>query len=217
MTARTRNAMKTGFAIAALAAATTLAAAKKADDGFVSLYNGKDLSGWITTGNWLPQNDGSLLIQPRPGEKGWQRYKDYLISEKKYKDFILEVEYKYPKGGNSGVFFRIGDPGNPVHNGIECQILDSYGKKKVGHHDHGGVIRTIGASKNMSKKAGQWNKMVVTCKGYRLQVNLNGEDIVDVQLDKTPMKDRPLEGHVGLQDHGQPHNLYFRNIRIKEL
>ena len=209
--------MKTVIATAALLAATTLTATKKADDGFVSLYNGKDLTGWTTTGNWLPQKDGSLLIQPRPGEKGWQRYNDYLISEKKYKDFILEVEYKYPKGGNSGVFFRIGDPKKPVHNGIECQVLDSYGKKKVGAHDHGGVIKTVGASKNMSKKPGEWNKMVVTCKGYRLQVNLNGEDIVDVQLNKTPMKDRPLEGHVGLQDHGQPHNLHFRNIRIKEL
>lgn len=209
--------MKTAIALTALFAATMLSAKKKAGDGFVSLYNGKDLTGWMTTGNWLPQKDGSLLIQPRPGEKGWQRYSAYLISEKKYKDFIFEVEYKYPKGGNSGVFFRIGDPKNPVHNGIECQVLDSYGKKKVGAHDHGGIIKTVGASKNMSKKPGEWNRMIVTCRGYHLQVNLNGEGIVDVQLDKTPVKDRPLEGHVGLQDHGEPHNLYFRNIRIKEL
>ena len=41
---------------------------------FTSLYNGKDLSGWKTTGNWLPQEDGSLLIQPRDGESGWTRY-----------------------------------------------------------------------------------------------------------------------------------------------
>jgi hypothetical protein len=48
-------------------------------------------------------------------------------------------------------------------------------------------------------------------------VELNGEKIVDIQLDKTPMKDRPLEGYIGLQDHGEPNNLYFRNIKIKEL
>ena len=184
---------------------------------WVTLYNGKDLTGWQTTGNWLPQKDGSLLIKPRKGEKGWQRYSAYLWSKKKYKDFVLHVEYKYPPKGNSGVHFRVGDLKNPVNTGIEAQVLDSYGKKKMGHHDHGGIIRTVGASKNMSKKAGEWNTMILTCKGYHLKVQLNGEQIVDIHLDKTPMKDRPLEGYIGLQDHGEPNNLHFRNIKIKEL
>ena len=206
--------MKKFFLIAFLG----LAILVQADDkGWVTLYNGKDLTGWQTTGNWLPQKDGSLLIKPRPGEKGWQRYSAYLWSEKKYKDFVLHVEYKYPPKGNSGIHFRVGDLKNPVHTGIEAQVLDSYGKKKVGPHDHGGIIRTVGASKNMSKKPGEWNTMIVTCNGSHLKVTLNGEQIVDVQLDKTPMKDRPLEGYIGLQDHGEPNNLHFRNIKIKEL
>ena len=219
--------MKTLALLILSSALASLAIAKhhKSKDGFVSLYNGKDLTGWKTTGNWIPQKDGSLLIQPRPGEKGWQRYDDYLTSEKKYKDFILEVEYKYPKGGNSGVYFRIGDPKNPVKTGIECQVLDSYGKPddKMGHHDHGGIIRTVGPTKNMSKKPGEWNKMIVTCKGHHLQVNLNGKKIIDHQLDKkgegknSGVSDRPLEGYISLQDHGEPNNLHFRNIRIKEL
>ncbi len=187
------------------------------DKDWVTLYNGKDLTGWQTTGNWLPQKDGSLLIQPRKGEKGWQRYSAYLWSKKKYKDFVLHVEYKYPPKGNSGIHFRVGDLKNPVNTGIEAQVLDSFGKKKVGPHDHGGIIRTVGASKNMSRKPGQWNTMIVTCKGHHLKVQLNGEGIVDIQLNKTPMKDRPLEGHIGLQDHGEPNNLHFRNIKIKEL
>ena len=185
---------------------------------WTKLYNGRDLAGWQTTGNWIPQKDGSLLIQPRPGEKGWQRYGAYLWSRKKYKDFVLHVEYKYPPGGNSGLFFRVGDLKNPVQNGIEAQILDSTKKKgRMGPHDHGGIIRTVGASKNMSRKPGEWNRMIVTCKGHHLQVELNGEKIVDIQLDKTPMKDRPLQGYIGLQDHGEPNNLYFRNIKIKRL
>ena len=185
---------------------------------WISLYNSRDLSGWQTTGNWIPQKDGSLLIKPRKGEKGWQRYDAYLWSKKKYKDFVLHVEYKYPPGGNSGVFFRVGNLKDPVQTGIEAQVLDSTKKKgKVGPHDHGGIIRTVGASKNMSKKPGEWNVMIVTCKGYHLQVQLNGENIIDIKLDKTPMKDRPLEGFIGLQDHGEPNNLYFRNIKIKEL
>tara|TARA_B100001057_G_C22507495_1_gene816511 strand:+ start:508 stop:768 length:261 start_codon:yes stop_codon:yes gene_type:complete len=60
---------------------------KKGSDGFISLFNGKDLTHWQTTGNWLPQKDGSLLIQPKSGQKGWQRYSDYLISKKKMGGF----------------------------------------------------------------------------------------------------------------------------------
>ena len=207
--------MKILFLSILIALATLVSAAEKE---WIQLYNGRDLSGWETSGNWLPQKDGTLLIQPRPGEKGWQRYGAYLWSKKKYKDFVLHVEYKYPPGGNSGLFFRVGDLENPVQTGIEAQILDSTKKKgKVGPHDHGGIIRTVGASKNMSKSPGEWNKMIVTCKSHHLQVKLNGVKIVDIELDETPMKDRPLEGYIGLQDHGEPNNLYFRNIKIKEL
>ena len=186
--------------------------------GWVMLYNGKDLTGWQTTGNWIPQADGVLLIKPRPGERGWQRYGAYLWSEKKYKDFILDLEYSYPPKGNSGVFFRVGNLENPVQTGIEVQILDSTGHKgEMTHHDHGGVIRTVRPSKNMSNAPNTWNRMIVTCKEHHLVVELNDEKIVDVRLDTSAMKDRPLEGYVGLQDHGEPNNIRFRNIRIKEL
>lgn len=185
---------------------------------FKSLYNGKDLVGWKTTGNWIPQKDGSVLIQPRDGEKGWQRYDAYLWTEKKYKDFVLDVEYSYPPGGNSGVYFRVADRNDPVKQGIEAQILDSSKKQgPVGPHDHGGIIGTVAASKNMSRPPHQWNRMVVTCIGSHLQVELNGEQITDIQLDEGPMKDRPLEGYIGFQDHGQPNNIKFRHIRIREI
>jgi hypothetical protein len=85
------------------------------------------------------------------------------------------------------------------------------------HHDHGGIIGTVGPTKNMSNPPNTWNRMLVTCKGHHLVVELNDEKIVDVELDKTPVKDRPLEGYIGLQDHGEPNTIRFRNIRIKEL
>ena len=91
-----------------------------------------------------------------------------------------------------------------------------HGKKgKLGPHDCGGVIMTVGPSKNMAKPAGEWNRMIVTCKGTHMQVELNGEKIIDLQLDKSAVRNRPLKGYLGLQDHGQP--LWFRNIKIKEL
>ncbi|MDC0308139.1 DUF1080 domain-containing protein [Planctomycetaceae bacterium] len=186
---------------------------------FSSLYNRKDLSGWKTTGNWLPQEDGSLLIQPREGEKGWTRYDAYLFSAKQYKDFVADFEYSYPPGGNSGFYFRVGDLKDPVGTGIEAQILDSSQKQgPLNSHDHGGIVSTsAAASKNMSRPPGEWNRMVVTCIGSHCQVELNGESIIDVDLSQTPVKDRPLKGYIGFQDHGQPNNIMFRNIRIRDL
>jgi hypothetical protein len=185
---------------------------------FKPMYNGKDLSGWKTTGNWIPQADRSLLIQPRQGEKGWQRYDAYLWSEKKYKDFVLDVEYAYPPGGNSGVYFRVADRNDPVDQGIEVQILDSSQKQgPLGPHDHGGVVGTVAASTNQSRQPNEWNRMVLTCIGSHLQVELNGVQIVDTQLDQGAMKDRPLEGYIGFQDHGQPNDIRFRDIRIREI
>jgi hypothetical protein len=187
-------------------------------EGFVSLYNGKNLDGWQTTGNWIVCDEDVLMIQPRSGEEGWQRYSAYLWTDRKYENFILDLEYSYPPGGNSGVFFRVGDLADPVSNGIEAQILDSSQHEgEMSHHDHGGIISAVGASKNMSKAPGEWNRMIVTCIGDHLEVELNGEQIIDIQLDQTGLRDRSRKGHIGLQDHGQPNDIKFRQVRIKEL
>lgn len=183
---------------------------------FHKLFNGKDLTGWKTTGNWFVQEGGVLAIEPREGETGWKRYDAYLFAEKQFGDFILDLEYKHPPGGNSGVFFRVGDLADPVTSGIEVQILDSYGKEEpLTNHDLGGVIKTVAPSKNMAKPSGEWNRMIITCVASNLKVQLNGEQIVDVDLAETASKDKPLKGYLGLQDHGLP--LWFRNIRIQEL
>lgn len=186
--------------------------------GWSSLFNGKDLTGWTTSGNWIVEPDGVLAIQPREGERGWKRYGDYLWSEREYADFILDLQYNYPAGGNSGVFFRVGDRSDPVKTGIECQILDSSQKQgAMTHHDHGGIIATVGASKNMSREPGVWNRMIVMMRDGHLTVDLNGQNIIDIHLDETPMKDRPSSGFIGLQDHGQPNHLRFREIWLKPL
>ena len=185
---------------------------------FVSLFDGKSLAGWRTSGNWIVEPEGVLRIDPREGEQGWQRFGDYLWSEREYGDFVLDLEYCYPPGGNSGVFFRVGDVTNPVQTGIEAQILDSSGHEgPMTHHDHGGIISTVGASANQSKAPGEWNRMIVTCRGTHLDVVLNGQTIVDLDLADSAVKDRPLRGFLGLQDHGRPHVLRFRNIRILDL
>jgi len=191
-----------------------LAAASDGKD-FKPMFNGKDLTGWQTTGNWIVEKDGSIALKPRPGERGWQRYGAYLTTDRKYKDFIIDLEFKFVKGGNSGVFLRVDDPKSHVNTGFEVQILDTHGKKNPGHHDCGGVIRTTGPSKNMVKPAGQWNRYTISCIGPQLNVVLNGEQIIDIDLSKSPMKNRPLTGYIGFQDEAK--FVWYRNVRIKEL
>ena len=183
--------------------------------GFVPLFNGKDLAGWRTKGNWVYDADGSVTLQPRPGETGWKRFDAYLFTERKYRAFVLDLEFKFEPTGNSGVFFRVADPLQPVDRGIELQILDTHGLAKPGHHDCGGIIRAMGPSRNMVKPAGEWNRYTLTLKDDLLQVDFNGERTIVLALDKSPMKDRPADGHVGFQDEAK--RVWYRGVRIKEL
>lgn len=184
-------------------------------EGYVEMFNGKNLTGWKTTGNWVVEKNNVITLKPRPGEEGWKRYDAYIRTERKYKDFILDLEFKFNKAGNSGVFLRVGDIKDHVTSGMEVQILDTHGKKNPSHHDCGGVIKTIGPSKNMVKPAGEWNRYTITLKGNSLKVVQNGEQIVDIDLSKSAMKDRPPEGYISFQDEAK--RIWYRNVRIKEL
>jgi Domain of Unknown Function (DUF1080) len=190
-------------------------AAEEAADGFVEMFNGRDLTGWQTTGNWVIEEGNVLTLKPRPGESGWKRFNDYIATEKQYGDFILDLEFKFEAKGNSGVFMRVGDLKNHVDSGFELQILDTHGLEKPGHHDCGGIIKTQGPSKNMVKPAGEWNRYVITLKGNDLTVVLNGEQIQDLDLGKTDLKNRPAKGHISFQDEAK--RIWYRNVRIKEL
>ncbi len=186
-----------------------------ADRGFVPMFNLHDLTGWRTTGNWMVTDRGHITLKPRPGEKGWQRFGAYLTTARKYKDFVLDLEFKFEPKGNSGVFCRVADPNNHVRSGFEVQILDTHGKKKVGPHDCGGVIGTAAPSKNMVKPAGEWNRYTITCRGSELDVVLNGEQIIDLDLSTSRLKDRPPSGYIGFQDEAK--RVWYRCVRIKEL
>lgn len=192
---------------------------EKNAEGFVSIFDGKDLSGIQTEGNWKVQADGSLYLVPREGETDWTRYHHYIWLKEKYGDFIFDFEYKHEAGGNSGLYFRCSDMVDPTKSGFEVQIIDSTGKAdaEMGHHDLGGVIKTKGASKNVSKAPGEWNRMTVTMKGNHLTVVLNGETIQDFDLAtaKEEGKELAAEGYISIQDHGLP--FWVRNLQVKRL
>ena len=164
------------------------------------MFNGKDLTSWKTIGNWAIAENKILALKSGEGESGWKRFGAYMMTEKIYGDFILDLEFKFEPRGNSGVLMRVADSLNPVEKGMELQILDNYGKENIGHHDCGGIIRTQTASKNMVNPAGAWNRYTITLKGNSLKV---------------VMKDRPAKGHNNFQDEAKC--AWYRNVRIKEI
>lgn len=192
---------------------------EKNAEGFVTIFDGKDLSALDTEGNWQIQDDGSLYLEPREGEEGWKRYNHYLWLKESYGDFVFDFEYKHAAKGNSGFYFRVSEKADPVASGFEVQIMDSTGKadEEMGHHDLGGVIKTKGASKNMSKAPNQWNRMTVTMKGNHLTVVLNGETIqeFDLAAEKGADVDLATEGLITIQDHGLP--FWVKNLQVKRL
>lgn len=182
--------------------------------GWVDLFNGKDLTGWNTTGNWVVEN-GEVTLYPRPGETGWKRYDAYLTSQKTYRNFVLEVDFKFEPEGNSGVFLRVGDLKDHVTSGMEIQILDTHDLEKPGHHDCGGIIRTSPPFVNAVKPAGEWNRYQIILKDSVLVAFLNGQLIQALDITTTPSKNRPMAGYISFQDEAKV--VSYKNIRIKEL
>jgi hypothetical protein len=184
------------------------------ETGFVDLFNGKDLTGWQTTGNWVVE-DGVVTLHPREGEEGWQRYDAYLTTEKTYRNFVLEVEFSFEPEGNSGVFLRVGDLEDHVSSGLELQILDTHHLDKPGNHDCGGIIRATAPFTNAVKPAGEWNTYQIVMIDSHLVAFLNGELIQALDLARSAMGNRPMAGHISFQDEAKV--VSYRSIRIKEL
>lgn len=202
-----------------------------AESGFVALFDGTNLSQW-TMGpdrSWVVE-DGVITLRRDFDAK--EHNSDYLWAKGTYGDFVLELEFKLPEQANSGVFLRTSDLADPVYTGIEVQVTNSHGRANLSRGGTAGAIYDcLAPSANPVKPPGEWNAFRITCRGSRLTVELNGQQIVDMDLDqwtephqnpdgsknKFPraLKDFARRGHIGLQDHGRP--IWYRNIRVKSL
>ena len=186
------------------------------------LLNGLDLTGWTAKpGSWVVQPGGLLFV--KGGGNIW--------TKERFDDFILDLEFKVAKGSNSGVFLRANDTQSKDwwQKTIEVQIHDTTDGYQYGQC--GAIYNCMPPSKNMVKPTGEWNHCTITCKANKIYVVLNGEQIIDMDLNRwteahknpdgtrnkfnTAYKDMPRVGHIGLQDHGDP--VWFRNIKIKPL
>ncbi|UCC98449.1 MAG: DUF1080 domain-containing protein [Phycisphaerales bacterium] len=174
--------------------------------------------------SWAFNDDG--VLSPTPSGHG------DIWTKERYGNFILELDFKVPEKGNSGVFIRGADLKNWIHTTIEIQIHATTDGAK--HGQCGAVYDCLSPSKDATRKPGEWNHYVITCLDNKIYVNLNGEDIIDMDLNlwteagrnpdppagpgtknkfRYAYKDMSREGHIGLQYHGNL--IWFRNLKIK--
>jgi 3-keto-disaccharide hydrolase len=205
-----------------LAGLAGLRAEEKKAEGFRPLFNGKDLTGWqnsqgkAANAGWVIE-DGAMTRKKGAGD---------IWTKERFGDFVLEVEFKTK--GNSGVFIRTDKPTDPVQTGIEIQVDNP--SRSPGKHSVGAIYDLVAPSKMVAKKD-QWNRVVITAIGNKLNVVMNGEPITNMDLDrwaeagknpdgsknkfKTALKDFKREGHIGFQDHGA--EVSYRNVRIRPI
>jgi hypothetical protein len=177
----------------------------------VSLFNGKDLTGWKKA-NYLVE-DGVLVC------KG-----GHLVTEKQFSNYIFEFDFLLPPGGNNGLGIHYPGTGNPAYSGMELQIIDNTAPKyaKLKDYQYHGSLYTLQAAKRGHlKPVGEWNHEKVTINGPLVKVELNGTVILDANLDELN-KEKPKHkgaqrrsGHICFCGHGA--GIKFKDITIKEL
>ncbi len=204
--------------ILVLAGSIALGDDKPIEDGFVSLFNGKDLTGWLGDTEGYAVKDGALVCKPGGN----------LYTKDEYANFSFRFEFKLPPGGNNGVGIRTPLGGDGAYAGMEIQILDDRDpqyKDIQPYQAHGSIYGIVPAKRDHLKPVGEWNEEEIIASGRDIKVILNGVTIVDANLDEALKngamdgKDHPgamnASGHIGFLGHGDV--VEFRNIRVKRL
>ena len=193
--------------------------ASQHNDGFESVFNGTDFSGWSGPTDNYEINDGVLRCKPKSGGT--------IFTEKEYSDFSVRFQFKLPPGGNNGLAIRYPGSGDTAYAGMcELQVLDNTATKYAGLDErqfHGSAYGMAPAARGYLRSPGEWNSQQVTVVGSTIKVELNGNLILNTDLaeienyldDKPhPGKER-TSGHFGFAGHNDP--VEFRNVSIKDL
>lgn len=189
-------------------------------EGFVPLFNGKDLAGWMGSTKGYVAEDGNLVCLKKGGGN--------LYTEDEYSDFIFRFEFKLEPGSNNGVGLRVPRGAGAAYGGMEIQVLDNtapkYAKLKP-YQYHGSIYGVVPAKRGHLNPVGEWNVEEILADGRHIKVTLNGVAIVDADLDtastpetmdgKTHPGLKRDRGHICFCGHGA--RVLFRRIRIKEI
>jgi len=200
----------------------TLTDQEKAE-GFELLFNGKDMSGWVGGVAGYRVEDGVMICDPLRGGGG------NVYTQGEYGDFVLRFDFRLTPGANNGLGIRAPLEGNAAYVAMELQILDDTSPRYRGWlkdwQHHGSIYGVVAAQPGHLRPVGLWNCQEVIAKGRQITVKLNGQTIVDADIEKasTPKtidgQDhggllRP-SGHIGFLGHGD--QVEFRNLRVKRL
>lgn len=175
-----------------------LAADEGTPQGFTSLFNGKDLSGWTIENGGQFSAEGGVLKLNRGG--GWLR------SEREYDDFVLRLEVRWlADRQDSGLFLRAGKEGqNWPDRKYEVQCENS---ERIVHVFGAKCERDAKKAVELLKPTGEWNTLEIRCEGTRCDVTLNGKPASSASELREP------KGYLGIQ--GEAGVLEFRNLYIK--
>ena len=190
-----------------------LAEDKKDEVGFNPLFANDNLDGWKVMGKpeGFTITDGLLRSE---GAKGgnWIRYETPL------EDFSLRLEWKISKEGNSGVFIRALEEGNPWETGYEVQLYDAPGREP--QYGTGSLYGYFAPKPEPNHDPDVWHELEIICKGPQITVIADGVKVLDVdQTSSEKSKDKPLKGYIGLQDSHSTagHYIEYRHVRVKTL
>ena len=170
------------------------------NSGWTSLMKGNSMDGWsqIGAGNWRTE-DGMIV-----GDKGKA---GFLVSDRKYKDFMIRAEFWVSEDANSGIFIRGEDQKSMTgKNAYEVNIFD---RRPDPTYGTGAIVYTAKADVVL-KTGGKWNTYEITAKGDTFLVTLNGV----VTVNNVHNGDHSM-GYIGLQSDGG--TVKFRKFEIKEL
>ncbi len=196
--------------------------ASHGQDGYESIFNGTDMTGWAGPVDVVKVENGAMVWQEK---KGGTPYWNTSLS-----DFQARVEFKLPPGGNNGLAIRYPGTGNTAYDGMcELQVLDDNYEKVKGKIDsrqaHGSAYGMVAAARGYQHPIGEWNFEEVTVKGSTLKVELNGSVILDCDLSKVDMETvmakskhpgaTRTSGFFGFAGHNDP--VQFRKVFIKKL
>jgi hypothetical protein len=146
-----------------------------------------------------------------------------------YSDFALRFEFLLAPGANNGLAIRAPLRGDAAYEGIELQILDDTAaeyKDLQPYQYNGSAYGIAAARRGFAKPLGEWNEQEVRCVGRRITVTLNGEKVLEVELDEVAPQGKTLDGkphrgltrdsgHIGFLGHES--DVRFRNIRVLDL
>jgi hypothetical protein len=204
-------------------------------DGWELLFDGRTTRGWRGFQKTdLTMDEGWFAHQGTFAAAGTgSDLTGDIVTERKFSNFIFETEWRISEGGNSGIFYLVGEKNYPAiyTTGPEYQLLDDLGYPENLENWH-----LTGANYGMHaprdapvKPAGEWNHTRITVNNGHVEHWLNGTKVVEYQMwtdewkklvasgkwAKYPEYGSYREGHIGLQDHGD--RVWFRNMKVKEL